>query len=758
MKFGKSFIEFIKAGQLAKRETEESISFRILVQLLVSIGIIATDIAAETSSWVWAIPLSAIGGLFSWYQRKKKNVFAKFCLAAGMIVVLIHFFGDLLANLNDTRSVLAQLLIQLQVLHSFDQPRRKDLGYSMVIGLILMAVAGTLSQTMLFAPFLILFLSVALPALHLDYRSRLGLSGLDNHMLLSQKYNADALFHAEFLYTIVRWLFAIVVIGLLLFVGLPRFNAYQFQSFPVSGPASLQDLDFNEQNHNVLNSGSFKPKDQSKNSLKPEQGSLGSADETQYYGFNSTINQNLRGHHLKELTVMRVRSQFPGYWRVMAFDRYTGQGWKNSQENTFSKLNRDFWNYRFYIPSAYTKAPSREVIQSYNILSPLPNILPLLSNPTSVFFPTRQLSLDNQGSLRSPTILSEGMTYSVISQVPYRQQNLLRRSSHHYLDFIRKKYLDVPPEIKDKIKSKTLEILSKSGKPFVFDYDRVLYLTQALKQNFSLIDNLPKLVLEEDLVEAFLFKYKGGYGDHFSTVLAMMLRSIGIPSRLAVGFAPGQFNPFTGYYVVKNTDAYAICEVYFLDYGWYAFDPLPGHPLFPPSIEEDDKFSILKEFWKKLASFLPSPVLSFCSILWNLLVEHVLKFVFFIFHLFPKRLLFLWWLGLGFIIVFVLYLTFRLIQNLQLRFSLARLKPVERIYRQMLMNLEAQGYPKHPAQTPLEYAKECSGYYNDYQIQKIDHISRAYVAWRYGNLEQNIDNLQQKLKELKLSLSGFKKK
>lgn len=78
-------------------------------------------------------------------------------------------------NWNDTRLSLAELLIQLQVLHSFDTPRRKDLGYSIVIGLILIGVAATLSQTMAFAPVLLLFLAVALPTLTLDYRSRLGL-------------------------------------------------------------------------------------------------------------------------------------------------------------------------------------------------------------------------------------------------------------------------------------------------------------------------------------------------------------------------------------------------------------------------------------------------------------------------------------------------------------------------------------------------------------------------------------------------------
>jgi hypothetical protein len=61
-----------------------------------------------------------------------------------------------------------------------------------------------------------------------------------------------------------------------------------------------------------------------------------------------------------------------------------------------------------------------------------------------------------------------------------------------------------------------------------------------------------------------------------------MLRSIGIPARLVAGFGPGEFNPLTGFHIVRNVDAYAMTEVYFPQYGWYAFDPIPGHELLAP--------------------------------------------------------------------------------------------------------------------------------------------------------------------------------
>ena len=160
-------------------KTEESIVFRILVQALVIVGIIATDVAAQTDWSLWAVPLSIIGGVFSWYRRSYRNITLKFLLAIAMLGVLFLFLSNLVENLNDSRTTLAGLLVQLQVVHSFDLPRRKDLGYSMVIGLILLGVAGTVSQTMTFAPWLFLFLAIALPTLVLDYRSRLGLAEID---------------------------------------------------------------------------------------------------------------------------------------------------------------------------------------------------------------------------------------------------------------------------------------------------------------------------------------------------------------------------------------------------------------------------------------------------------------------------------------------------------------------------------------------------------------------------------------------------
>ena len=699
-----------------------------------------------------------MGATWSWYQRKKRNIGAKFFLAISMIVVLIVFFGNLLANLNDSRLVLAQLLIQLQVLHSFDLPRRKDLGYSMVIGLILLAVAGTVSQTMLFAPCLLAFLAIALPTLILDYRSRLNLENLD-HLLLRSKSKPTTVNKASFP---LSWrsgaLFMGVIVGiaLLLFTLLPRFNGYQFQSFPVSGPESVRNEGFNDQNRNILNPGYQKGNGTGKLGNQSKATGPGSIDQTFYYGFNAKMNQNLRGE-MTETTVMRVRSQAPGFWRVMAFNHYTGQGWENSRDKLVTTLNRDTWNYRFYIPlSLNGRLQSRQVIQSYSIVSSLPNLVPALSLPVSVFFPTRQMNIDTEDGLRSPSLLMEGMTYSVISQVPYRNRTLLNQASTNFIPKIRDNYLDVPIAIKERVKNKALEILATSPKPITTNYEKVLYLAQYIKQRFSIKQELPFFGANEDLVEAFLFKYQGGYRDHFSTVLTVMLRTLDIPTRLAVGFSPGQFNPFTGYYIVKNTDAHALTEVNFAEYGWFAFDPIPGHEVIPASFEEEEKFTVLKQLWNFIAGFLPSPVTAFFSILWTKITTALLKIFFGVWTFISGSLLGLFVGLLGMVgLSFLGWLAFEEYKKIQQRSRLAKLPPIERVYQQMLLMLKSQGYPKHPAQTPLEYAKVCAEHHPYPLDEMIAEVSKAYVSWRYGEEEQNVDYLRQQVKRLQSSLNGL---
>lgn len=771
----------------SKPVTENSILLRALVQALVIVGIVATDVAAETQTAVWAVPLSIAGATWSWHRRHKRNIAVKFLLAIGMLLALVSFFGRLLGELNDTRVVLAGLLIQLQVLHSFDLPRRKDLGYSMAIGLILLGVAGTLSQTMAFAPMLLLFLALALPTLVLDYRSRLGLAlktppGSDRE---SQKTGGLALVRSLLRSDLSPkrlglFLLSAVSLGLVIFALLPRLPSYQLQTFPVSSSMQVQE---NLDGGTIFNPGYVNPGEESDEGNGEGSGGgtaePGEVDDTFYYGFNTRMNQNLRGE-MKPKVVMRVRSQAEGFWRVLAFDRYTGEGWEISRNEEVEEIKRSSWSYRFIIPRGQQTSAAQQVIQTYNIVSDLPNIIPALAEPKVLYFPSQNIEIDPEGNMLSPGRLADGLTYSAISWVPYRDRVKLGGASTEYPQDIREQYLQVPPEIQGKVRQFAEEIIQKrqqvlrdkaqrSGRATVEDppqempaYEKALYLAQYLKQHYAWSSNpreLPFLEPNEDLVEAFLFRWKWGYPDHYSTVLTVMLRSLGIPARLVVGFGPGQFNPFTGFYIVRNTDAYAMTEVYFPGHGWFAFDPIPGHDLIPPSVEDYETFSVLRQFWRWVAGWLPSPVTSVLQTVFVAIATTIFGAIAWLFGLLTRGYLGIFtFLILTSALGFLVWLAWNAIARWLYQNKLAKLPEMERLYREMLDILAANGYRKSPAQTPFEYARLLRSHTTPEEAAAIDDISEAYIRWRYGDRAPNYSELQRQFQDLQERLKRFGQK
>jgi transglutaminase-like putative cysteine protease len=739
-------------------EVEDSISLRVLVLALVIIGIVAMDIAASTTFSFWAIPISVVGTVWGYYYRRQANTAIKFCIAIGMLVALGGFFGRIFGELNDTRLGLAELLIQLQVLHSFDVPRRKDLGYSIVIGLILLGVAATLSQTLAFAPVLLLFLAIALPTLVFNYRSQLG---INNSKFKSQKSKEKKLSSGIPSYFL---LFGVVVgLGLVVFALLPRFPGYQLRTFPVSSPIEVNQGFTGRSiiNPGYVRQGNANNQGNGRGSNQQSQnqnGEPGKVDDSFYYGFNSQMNQNLRGE-MKPQVVMRVRSQAEGFWRVLAFDRYTGKGWEISRNDDVTTIKRSPWSYQIYIPPAPISGRTKEVVQTYTVVSDLPNLIPAMSYPKELYFPTPMVALDKEGGLRAPVGLSKDLTYTVISDVPLRDRTLLGKTGNDYPRSIKNHYLQIPTQIAAKVKQRTEEILAEYDQQLVWKsetkktldstYEKVLYLAQYVKQHYSIPENpleFPHLNDNEDLVEAFLFKYKGGYPDHFSTVLTMMLRSIGVPARLVAGFGAGEFNPFTGMYVVRNTDAYAMTEVYFPKYGWFAFDPIPNHPLIPPSVEDVQTFTVLRQFWQWVAGWLPSPMTG----LLNNVFSWIGKAIAWFFGLFTQG-----WLGIltGLIVGtttgFFAWLGWTQWKQWRTRRWLGKLPPMESLYQQMLQWTAKEGLGKHPAQTPLEYAKVSYQHHGTTTAQVIDEICQAYVSWRYGGQKPNLNQLRQRWEDMK---------
>jgi hypothetical protein len=83
---------------------------------------------------------------------------------------------------------------------------------------------------------------------------------------------------------------------------------------------------------------------------------------------------------------------------------------------------------------------------------------------------------------------------------------------------------------------------------------------------------------EDRPLDTFLFERRSGYCEHFASAMVLMLRAVGVPSRLVTGFLAQEWNPFGKYTIVRQGDAHAWVEAYLPESGWTRFDPTPPAP------------------------------------------------------------------------------------------------------------------------------------------------------------------------------------
>ncbi len=114
-------------------------------------------------------------------------------------------------------------------------------------------------------------------------------------------------------------------------------------------------------------------------------------------------------------------------------------------------------------------------------------------------------------------------------------------------------------------------------------YQAVHRIQDYLRRNYAYRQNVPD---HPDPLPAFLSQDRAGYCQQFSGAMALMLRMLGIPSRVATGFAPGGRDPERNNFLVDDTDAHDWVEVFFPSVGWVTFDPTP--PAAPAATQLDD--------------------------------------------------------------------------------------------------------------------------------------------------------------------------
>src|SRR5574341_324018 len=202
----------------------------------------------------------------------------------------------------------------------------------------------------------------------------------------------------------------------------------------------------------------------------------------------------------------------------------------------------------------------------------MPNVVFVGGQPVQMLFPAQEVSVDSTGGIRAPETLQPGTQYTVYSLPQNYSPDALRADSGSYPEDIRATYLQIPPALPQRVRDLAFKIAVGERT----NYDRVVLLRDYLKATFPYDYFPPPQAPNTDSVDQFLFVDKRGVCEHYVSALVIMLRSLGIPARLAAGYGSGDYNALTGYYQVRADDAHAWAEVYFPNHGWVPFDPTPG--------------------------------------------------------------------------------------------------------------------------------------------------------------------------------------
>jgi len=316
-----------------------------------------------------------------------------------------------------------------------------------------------------------------------------------------------------------------------------------------------------------------------------------------YYGPTLTLGL---GNPLSDQVVMEVQAPTnpPNgtrfYWEARSYDTYQANQWL-SDVTTTTDL---FPNSVDIIQPGL--ASRTEVTFTFFTHVPISNLF-VVSEPLWLSIPSQAyMSLNPDGTVNFSAMMTKGIVhpgqqYIVRSAVDAVTIQELKDAGTNYPEWVINNYLQQPQNITPRTKELAISIASGLSNP----YDITNAVTQYLRDNIEYNQSISRPPTDQERIDWFLFDYKKGYCLYYASAEVVLLRSLGIPARMAVGYAQGeretplsqqQVPPGAGRdivsqqlsetstYVVRHKDAHAWPEVYFPDIGWVIFEPTVSQP------------------------------------------------------------------------------------------------------------------------------------------------------------------------------------
>lgn len=262
------------------------------------------------------------------------------------------------------------------------------------------------------------------------------------------------------------------------------------------------------------------------------------------------------------------------YWRARSYDQFIDNQWVSSFDS--SKLIEpntditDLLEYFFFPQRTFTIKTRTNLGLLYT--PPYPQ---KINRPVKAFFANLSDEKVDYIALTLEEIAFSGENYEVVNRIPAPTIAQMRKSTNEYPDWVFENYLQLPPDFPEKIRDLAIEITENSENP----YDKTQAITNYLRKNITYKEQIPEPPPDSDHIEWFLFEHKEGFCNYYATAEVLMLRSIGIPSRIVFGYAQGKSqNQDETEFIVRREQSHAWPEVFFEGIGWVEFEPTTLQP------------------------------------------------------------------------------------------------------------------------------------------------------------------------------------
>jgi transglutaminase-like putative cysteine protease len=272
------------------------------------------------------------------------------------------------------------------------------------------------------------------------------------------------------------------------------------------------------------------------------------------------------------------------YWRSTVYDAYDFSSWRWTHIRTV-RAYTDQPGLRFNIGPTLDGA-RQEVQQTFTMLLRASDLVYAAPQPVQIGLPVeaeldcvtdfgRACVNDNQPSdvaiIQSRKTLRTGDTYTVTSSISSASAAMLRSAGRAYPDWVLRLYLQGATSVSPRVRDLAAQIIAQAGAQT--PYDQAKAIERWLRTYIQYNESIPAPPRGSDPIEWFLFDSREGYCNYYASAMVLMLRSQGIPARMAAGFAQGTWDADRGAFLVRERDAHTWVEVYFPGYGWVEFEP-----------------------------------------------------------------------------------------------------------------------------------------------------------------------------------------